>query len=308
MNASTSIDDFRRYQRVSSALGVADFSRKLIHYTSMNSFEAMLASNELWFGRLCELTDTDEGNHFLDAVLEQVPRLIVGSDNPGLAALIPIIRQAIRSGTYVSSWCEYFDLKADGRLEMWREYGDRGAGVGIVVDSSQFLPSAITRDTLGFHVMTAKVEYVPARRAVDLANNYLARLANVEFLRAPLEDKIVLANMLAIKAPCVKHDGFEHEEEIRFIYMPEMLRLMQRPVGPGQLRTLASGRSYYGMPLVEYAEHNLDLRITTMLKHVVVGPGNDQVQRAKKVRELLNQRGLGNVDVHLCGIPFAAAR
>jgi hypothetical protein len=306
MASFSSTVDFDRYRRLSSALGVADYSSRLIHYTSLQTLECVLRSRELWFGRLCDLNDSAEGNHFLDAVIEQTPKLILGSDLGGLVALLPQVRRAIKEGTFVSSWCEYFDAEPNGRLSMWRAYAPNGAGVGLVVDASQFLPSAMTPAKIGFHVMATKVDYVAPNRAVDLANDYFRRLASVDFVRATIEDKMVMANLLAIKAPCVKHDGFSEEEEIRFLYMPDLQQLFGRPRPPGSIRTGPTGRRVYAFPLQQYVEHDLDLRLETLLRRVVVGPGNNQPGRAAAVRGLLREHGLEGVEVHSSTIPLAA--
>ncbi|MBL4871463.1 MAG: DUF2971 domain-containing protein, partial [Robiginitomaculum sp.] len=166
-------DFYNSYQRIANAMGIKDYSNQIIHYTNLNTLELILKSNELWFGSLSEMNDSTECDHFLDAVLDQSSSLLGNVPLPELEAIIEQLRPAIRNDSFISSWCEYFDADPDGKLSMWRGYGDNGRGIGLVIDSSMLLPSTITAQKLGFFVNSTQVEYVRENRAIDLANNYI---------------------------------------------------------------------------------------------------------------------------------------
>ena len=295
-------DQFAMYCDTCNALGIADYSRQIVHYTSVAALESILLSNELWFGRLSDLNDTTECDHFLNGVLGRLPNLLTQAELGEVARSLPMLVPLIKYQTYISSWCEYFDAEPEGRLTMWRAYA--GNGVGLVVDSSQFQPSAITARVLGFHVMTAKVEYVRQDRAIDLANNYFLRMSNLDFMRRLLGEKKFVAIMLAAKAPCVKHHSFEEEKEMRFLFMPGLLGALgrQQPVPT----KVVGPREFYRFELKKYSEFDLDLRIARILKKVVISPGRDQSARVSHVRKLLDGHGLGHVATIASDIPLAA--
>lgn len=296
---------FALYQEACSALGVADYSRRIIHYTSLDAFQGILAGKELWFGKLSDMNDAAECSHFMDGVVARLPSLITEADQPGITQILPALIPLIRDQTYISSWCEYFEAEPEGRLNMWLNYADRGAGVGLVVDSSQFQPSAITPTKLGFHVMTAKMEYVRQERAIDLANDYFLRMSNVGYMRRLFAEKMFVAGMLAAKAPCVKHQSFAEDREMRFLYMPGLLGLFGRQLPQPTMRRVGE-REFFAFSLQNYAKHGLDLRIERLLKKVVIGPGRDRAGRAQTVRTLLDAHGLQNVAIEQSDIPLAA--
>lgn len=194
-------EEFARYQRICSALGIRDFSNLLIHYTSVAALDAILTSGELWFGKLADLKDTAECDHFVDGVLKNASRLIPMADPRVIAQVLQQYRDMMKNDTYVSSWCEYSTAEPEGSLLMWREFGDDGDGVGLVIDSSQFLASAIKREHLAFGVLSARMDYVHKDRATDFANDMFTRLANVEFVGADVPKIIGVAAVLLSKAP-----------------------------------------------------------------------------------------------------------
>lgn len=298
---------FDLYRRSSNALGIGDYSNRIIHYTTEEALGKIIETNSLLFGSISQMNDTTECDHFLDHVLENSHRLLGSVDLPGLQQLITNLRPAIRDQTYVSSWCEYFESEPNGKLSMWRAYGDNGLGVGLVVDSAQLQPSALTAQKIGFHVYSTKVEYVRDNRAVELANNYLRRIASMPENAGALQQRMQMAIMLLAKAPCVKHIGFEEEEEVRFLYMKGLNHLLgglessERIV---QIGEPPHKREYYVFPLDDYDQFGFDLRIGSVLRRVIVGPAGDAAERAARITQMLKSHMLGHVEVLLSKIPL----
>ena len=266
-----------------------------------------MKSNELWFGSTAQMNDTAECNHFIDAVLNQSSQLLGDIELPGLELIIEQLRPAIRDDTYISSWCEYFDVDPDGKLSMWRGYADDGEGVGLVIDSSQLQPSEITPQKVGFFVYSSKVEYVREKRVIDLANDYIRRLTTVADINATLMENLNMAITLLAKAPCVKHDGFKEEEEVRFLYMRGMRKILGSSRTDEIIKRVGSGkdsRTFYAFPLLNYTEFDYDLRLSSLLKKIVIGPAKNQEVRANKIRQLLNHYNLHHVTVEMSNIPY----
>jgi hypothetical protein len=216
---------FRRYQRATNALGISDYSNQIIHYTSEEVLQSILKTDALWFGALSQMNDTAECDHFLDEILANSSRLLGNVQSPDLEAVVAHIRPAIRQETYVSSWCEYFDAEPNGKLSMWRAYASEGAGLGLVIDSTQMQPSRLTSQNINFHIYSTTVDYVRANRAITKANDALRRISSLPELSDTLVEKMQMAVLLLAKSPCIKHDGFAEEEEVRFLYMKGLLNL-----------------------------------------------------------------------------------
>ena len=298
-------EEFALYQRMVSALGIGDFSSLLVHYTSIATLENILDSRELWFGRLSDLKDTAECDHFIDGVLRNASSLLPIADPDVIAATMQHFRQVMRDETFVSSWCEYSLAEPEGQLGMWREFGDDGMGVGIVADSSQFLASAIKREHLSFGVYSARMEYVHKDRVSAYANDMFKRVANIDIPNADVMRKFMLAALVLSKAPCVKHHSYAEEREIRFMRMsPALNGGVASPTVPRFATVRGQQREFAALPLKDYPEHALDLRVERILKRVVVGPQGDRAGREQRVKALLAKHGLGHVPVVVSDIPW----
>lgn len=298
---------FELYKRISNAIGISDYSSQIIHYTGLQSLERILQSQSLWFGRSKQMNDSTECDHFLDGVLEHSERLLGDLDTKALEMLIQKMRPAIRDESFISSWCEYFDAQPNGKLSMWRAYASNGFGIALVVDSSQLQPSSLNAQKLGFHVYSSKVEYVRKDRAIDAANKYLQRISNVpEWYDSP-DKKIAVASTLLGKAPCVKHDGFAEEEEVRFLYLKGLRNIMGHFDEDEVIETTGEGSNkkyYFAMPLKEYPDYDFDLRPETILKKVIIGPLAEKSATAERLSQLLKHYQLGHVQIQFCDIPL----
>jgi hypothetical protein len=303
--ASITDEQFALYQRTVSALGIGDFSSLLVHYTSVATLEAILHSRELWFGRLSDLKDTAECDHFIDGVLQNASSLVPIADPNVIAATARHFRQAVRNETCVSSWCEYSLAEPEGKLGMWREFGDDGAGVGIVIDSSQFLASAIKREHLSFGIYSARMEYVHKDRVSDHANDMFKRVANIAMPGTDVMRKLMVAALVLGKAPCVKCHSYREEQEIRFMRMsPTLNGGIAGPTVQRFATVRGKQRAFAALPLKDYPQNSLDLRVERILKRVVVGPKGDRAAREQRVKALLAKHGLGHMPVVVSDIPW----
>lgn len=291
---------FRDYQRLSEALGVSDYSARIIHYTSMRNLERILETGELWFGCLVDMNDTSECQHFIRALQTRMPASLE-SRLPLLPTILATLGSSVRGNTFASSWCEYHDDQPDGRLSMWRLYAEDAAGVGIVVDSSQFQPSSITAENLNFNVHTSNITYLKEDEVIGHAVESLDAIdrANLDF--QPQAHSLAAAMMLLSKATCVKHQGYSEEQEIRFLHSGWIPGIS----GPSNMRRSAeTGRTYFGLPLLDFPSANFDLRPASILKRIVIGPKSGREERAETVRQLLNAHNLAGVEVIVSDIPY----
>jgi len=203
----------------------------LAHYTTIQTLEKILASNEVWLSNPLFMNDIDEvrfgiiqGNELVLARQE----LVDACKTPERAQLFKnsfaqyfskFVNEHILD-TYVFCLSNHAREDDDGRLSMWRGYGANGNGVAIVFDTAQL--TALQSSPL----IIAEVSYDTreARRAW-LEN----KLASFEGLLANADipdDKVYIAayalfERIKLFALFSKHRGFSEENEWRVVYLPD---------------------------------------------------------------------------------------
>lgn len=168
------IDRKKIHTEISNALGFGDYPNEIMHYTSTKGLEGILGSGELWLVNLKEMNDTSEVSHFIESICSEWPDNLFGANRSEVVGIIRALAPIYRNKTYISSWCAFQD--SDGRINMWREYADNGAGVAIVVDYSPLHPSNLSDKGLQFPVMMTKIEYVQKQGCIDHARSYFEKL------------------------------------------------------------------------------------------------------------------------------------
>lgn len=301
--------EFEAYRSIEQALGVTDFSNRLIHYTSVETLEAVLKSKSLYFGRITEMNDPSEFDHYIAGLLDVIHSLNLPGDVCAISEGIRLQAERVRNGTFSSSWCEYFESQPSGELEMWRTYGRNGCGLGLVIDSSEFVSSRLTPSKITFGINVSPVKYVPRANIRSEVNDTFRRLSNLPKLRlSPWANDMIVGILLA-KAPCIKHDSYQAEREIRFLYYQGFREAFPGIFSPfeDQLASMSpehSHRTFMALSLRNFPDYGFDLRIERLLKRVVVGSNLDSRPSTSRIRELLFDYGLTEVDVIESDIPM----
>ncbi len=275
----------------------------------------MLGSNELWFSCVNDLNDTSEYDHFMKAVPDIIPSLRLSRDYDVIGKNIERSRQQNKANTFVSSWCEFDESRKDGRLNMWERYAHGTAigdmcGVGIVIDSTQFLPSMLIPENVLFHVQCAPIDYLPDAEIVEHTRDYFQRLREPLRHQPSVVRNIYLELMLIAKAPTVKNPHFEDEKEIRFVHTPHLLSFADDIGRTGSIRVInrnGNDQRIFAMNLAEYRDFKFDFRISRLFRRVIVGPGPRKEERVQQIRELLVQHGLSQVEVLTSEIPIRSS-
>lgn len=294
---------FSQLKTLNDTVSQGDYSRSIIHYTSENSLTNILQSSELWMGRIDQMNDATEFRHYADAVKLVVHELVPHASASLVQSLFEGFENQIKDQTYLSSWCEYYDSEPEGRLPMWLSYGDNASGVAAVVDSSQMQPSTITHSRFSYFVATSQVEYVHKDQVKETADRLLHKIRKSGVLKAIPNSEAVLGGMLIARAPTSKHQSFREEREVRFLTMPEFSLRNGRYSPPNRLRQV-NGREYFSLELKNWHEYDLDLRLSTILQKILVGPRNKPHERAERMRDVLQKAGLGDVPVEIVDIPL----
>nr|WP_321361010.1 DUF2971 domain-containing protein [uncultured Hyphomonas sp.] len=299
--------NFEQLQALNYAAGAADYSTKIIHYTSEDNLYRILESNELWFGRIDQMNDASEYSHYFNVVEEVITKLVPGVPAPMLNQLFQQVDQQVRGAAFISSWCEYSDEFSEGSLQMWRAYGNSGAGIAAVVDSSSLQPSALTPNKFGFFVNSSKVQYVRTDEVESIANELLDKIRSSGVLSSIPNSEVILGPMLVAKAPTSKHHAFREEKEVRFLALPNFARQAGRFFPENCMREVKHDnktRAFFALPLINWEQFEFDLRLSTVLKKVLIGPLRNPEERKQRVRRKLDSVGLQHVETEIVDIPL----
>jgi len=203
----------------------------LAHYTTIQTLEKILASNEVWFSNPLFMNDIEEvrfGVLEANQIVLTSHRLVDACKTEQRALLFKnhftecFNRFANEHvfDTYVFCLSNHGKEDDDGRLSMWRGYGANGNGAAIVIDTAKINVSEATP------LIIAQVSYDTREARLD----WLRRtLSTFEVLLAaaniPDEKLHVAAHALferiKIFALFTKHRGFIEEDEWRIVYLPD---------------------------------------------------------------------------------------
>jgi hypothetical protein len=199
----------------------------LAHYTSVETVERILKNGEVWFSNPLYMNDLEEmragiflGSQLFPEFAQKADtrpdriRKLIDAFNHYTAHLT--VEAAI--DTYVFCLCEH--KHEDGLLSMWREYGRRGNGAALVLNTQKFNYQAFSP------LIIAKVDYVSREQREQKLRSYLGEWAQITREANLPDDRIYLAAYFAFQfvkavALTTKHHGFAEENEWRVIYVPE---------------------------------------------------------------------------------------
>jgi hypothetical protein len=203
----------------------------LAHYTSIETLENIVRSDQLWFSNPLYMNDVDELRF---GIREGAARFFNSKE----------IKESL-SGIQLGLLYEYFNnhlnqftnehaldvyafclsqhdeiTNPDGLLSMWRGYGSNGNGAAIVFDTAKLenLPSS--------SLLIGPVKYGSEQERTDWIDNKLKAFADL-LVKLKLEDKHLYLAAYAIFerikqfAIFTKHYGFSEEKEWRVVYFKE---------------------------------------------------------------------------------------
>lgn len=203
----------------------------LAHYTTVQTLERILTTNEVWFSNPLFMNDLEE----VRFGLLEGNSLVIQSQEIGTACQTPerahLFGHAFNHyvsrfdmehllDTYVFCMSEHAVEDNDGSLSMWRGYGANGNGVAIVFDTGQF--NVLDTSPLIF----ARVSYASsdARRAslAGLISKFADLLKTFNVANEHMHVAAwALFERIQSFALFTKHHGFIEEKEWRVVYRPD---------------------------------------------------------------------------------------
>ncbi len=203
----------------------------LAHYTSIETLERMMATGEFWLAHPLYMNDVEELRFGINQGCEAFQRSdrvrdACRGEERYLALLKEFDRQYLRYAndevldTYVMCFSEHQVSDEDGRLSMWRGYGNNGSGAAIVFNTKFIEPVENSP------MMLARVEYGTSAERLEWLNSKIdawatlfsqSEIAIADFYLPvhSLFDRIKLFSLFS------KHCGFKEEQEWRLVYMAE---------------------------------------------------------------------------------------
>ncbi|TAK47534.1 MAG: DUF2971 domain-containing protein [Xanthobacteraceae bacterium] len=201
----------------------------LAHYTSVQVVEQILKNNEIWFANPLYMNDLDEmraglllGSQIFpefaqqaDGSAERTTRLIQFYNH-----YLAHLSTEVALDTYVFCLSEHPPGDTDGRLSMWREYGNKGNGAALVINTQKIHYQS--HDP----IILTKVTYKTNTEREQVLRTQLKSWAKLTKDANLSDDQLYLAAYAAfgfVKAVALitKHTGFNEENEWRAVYVPE---------------------------------------------------------------------------------------
>lgn len=291
----------------------------LAHYTTVQTLEKILSSNEVWLSNPLFMNDIEEvrfgviqGNEMVLARQE----LVDACKTPERAqqfknAFAHFFNQFANEhilDTYVFCLSNHDRDDNDGRLSMWRGYGANGNGVAIVFDTAQLTSldsSPLIIAKVSYETNEARLAWLQSTMA-----SFEALLASANI---PDEKLYVAAHALferiKIFALFSKHRGFIEEQEWRVVYLPDRDRekklhsMFHYWIGP---RGVEPKLRFKVQPIAGFTADDLSLHKIT--DRIILGPSiSSPLARASMHRmlDILNQPELKS-KLRVSTIPFRA--
>jgi len=203
----------------------------LAHYTTIQTLEKILSSNEVWFSNPLFMNDNEEvrfgvlqaneivltSHRLVDACRTQERAMRFKNE---FTHLFNQFANEHVFNTYVFCLSNHERDDNDGRLSMWRGYGANGNGAAIVFDTARLNVNEKTA------LIIAKVSYDSREARIDWLRKMMSNF-EVLLARANIPDEklhvaaYALFERIKLFALFTKHRGFIEEDEWRIVYFPD---------------------------------------------------------------------------------------
>lgn len=203
----------------------------LAHYTSLQNLENILSNNEMWLSNPLFMNDLEEVRFGVTNGFEiiQNHKGIRGAfDSDQMASnFFKFLELEYNAFTiedvfdlYVMCFSRHDQSDENGRLSMWRGYGNNGNGVALVFDTSKI---TVLGDS---PLVISRVEYATSVERIGWIQGKADEVAT--FISDHSIDESLLYGMakelisrIVLFSIFTKHKGFEEENEWRLVYLKD---------------------------------------------------------------------------------------
>jgi hypothetical protein len=290
----------------------------LAHYTSVDTLEKIMSSDEIWFSNPLNMNDLEELRFVIlegANAFRKNQKIVDACNCPAkYKALSDAFEYAFDQfsnkhvlDTYVFCLAEHKLDNRDGLLSMWRGYGGNGHGAALVFDTSKF---EYIKE--GSPLTISKVEYFTKEKRLNWIDEKLAEFAAL-LSKTPVRMDMLylpayaLFERLKTFALFTKHHGFLEEKEWRIVYQIERDKLELFD----HMLHYAIGQ--YGVePKLKFKVQpiegltNEELSLETVVTEIILGPTISSpmaIQSVSRMLEKVGKRALAD-RVFASAIPF----
>ncbi|XUM21213.1 DUF2971 domain-containing protein [Bradyrhizobium oligotrophicum S58] len=318
-------DMMQRFQQLWADLRPEDtFSAKkplLAHYTSIQTLEKILASNEVWFSNPLFMNDLDEvrfGILQANEIVLSSSRLVDACKTQERALLFKnhfthFFNRFVNEHAldiYVFCLSNHSPEDNDGRLSMWRGYGADGNGACIVFDTAQIEVSDNTP------LIISQVSYDTTQARLDWLRQKVSDFETLLAAANVPDDELNIAayalfERIKIFALFTKHRGFLEEDEWRIVYLPDrdhekrLHSMFNYFIGP---RGVEPKLRFKISPIPGLTAD--DLSLSKITQRIILGPSISTPLAYASVRRMLDLNNHPELKskLRVSSIPFRSVR
>ncbi|MGD9971333.1 MAG: DUF2971 domain-containing protein [Sulfuricurvum sp.] len=312
-------DKILREENLRTGLEETDYSNyQVYHYTNIQGLQGIIDSEALWMTDFQYMNDSQEINHGIQ-LAESILRELKSSERYiGKEDYLKIWEKFVETGVDRRICISCFSLDNGDSLSQWRGYADKGAGISIGFNVSEwkFWNKDLTR--------LDKVIYDIEQQRKILLNLFHIHLTLLDWNsdknitnfkgekiepKKPEELTNYFISQVYKYIISFKHHSFEDEKEARWVYLEDMnfLEDMSLKSPKKQFRTAGNKLIPYissnELPnILGYGEKEVKMKLP--ITEIVVGPQKDSDLVVSGIKELLQEYGYSHVNVRKSKVPF----
>nr|VFJ45626.1 MAG: Protein of unknown function (DUF2971) [Candidatus Kentron sp. FM]VFJ65105.1 MAG: Protein of unknown function (DUF2971) [Candidatus Kentron sp. FM]VFK11972.1 MAG: Protein of unknown function (DUF2971) [Candidatus Kentron sp. FM] len=289
----------------------------LAHYTSLDTLENILKTNEVWFSNPLFMNDLEEVKFGVSQGVDIVLRSKEISDACGATPRARIFNRYFDQyfktfeneqafDTYVFCLSEHDKDDHDGMLSMWRGYGASGNGAAVIFDTGRL------EVIEGSPLIVGKVHYGSGEERIASFKDILSKFVEIFSETEIPDDKLYLPayrlfERIKVFALFSKHHGFKEEREWRVVYMREQDRdkkldsMFDYTIGS---RGIEPKLKFKVAPIASVTSD--DLSLEKIIERIILGPSLSSPMAKTAVLRMLDRLGKSELKekVHASMIPF----
>jgi hypothetical protein len=250
----------------------------LYHYTDAAGLKGIIENEEIWFTSYTHLNDPSEVSFGIAVAIELLNEIGQGSD-PRIKMFCDMVIDLFTHENMKSTFGIFIaSLSRNGDdLGQWRGYGDNGRGfsLGIAPHLFHVVRDASVHPTSNFVVLPiaygrakGRALHMPAiEKAIRIAESIIVREAvamqdsNVGIPFFDALAKALIASELLLNCMMIKHEAYEHEDEVRLVMIGE-----HRNLHPHTETRARRGE------LIPFIRSKFPFKAKSSVTEVVVGP------------------------------------
>lgn len=307
-----------REENLRTGLEETDYSHhQIYHYTNIQGLLGIINSEALWMTDFQYMNDLQEINHGIQLAKSILQELKKSEKYSGKEEYFKIWENFVETGVDRRICISCFSLDNGDSLSQWRGYGDKGVGISIGFDVSEW--QFWDKDLVTLNPIVYNAE----KQRKILSNFFHIYLTVLDWdanknMRNGKDEKIETAKPEELTNNFIsqvykhivsfKHPSFADEKEVRWVYLEDkhISELMALKVPKKLFRTIGNKLIPY-ISSKDLSKRSIDEEkdvIKLPITEIVVGPQKDSDLVVSGIKELLQENGYAHVPVRKSAVPF----